>query len=289
VRRLAGGERLRDVAEALGLSTTTVRRWWQRYQVEGLAGLEHRSSRPRRSPTALPRHRRRQITRRRHQGWSALRIARDLGVPLPTIVTVQRRLGLARIPRPAPPPVVRYERARPGELVHLDIKKLGKIRGIGHRIHGQRHRRARGIGWESLHVAIDDHTRLAYAALFPDETAVSCAAFLRQAQRWVARHGIGIERILTDNGGGDRSHDVAALLAETAVGHRWTRPSRPQTHGKAERFIRTCLQEWAYVRPSRSSLARASALPDVLRYDNTARFHMGIHGQTPMQRLAQHR
>lgn len=289
VRRLVAGEQLRDVAEGLGLSTTAVRRWWRRYQAEGVAGLENRSSRPHRSPTALPRHRRRQIVRRRHAGWSALRIARDLGLPLPTVVTVQRRLGLARVPRPAPPPVVRYERARPGELVHLDIKKLGKIRGIGHRIHGQRQRRARGIGWEYLHVAIDDHTRLAYAALFPDETAASCAAFVRLAERWFARQGITIERILTDNGGGYRSHDFAALLAELGIGHRWTRPYRPQTNGKAERFIRTCLQEWAYVRPYRSSLARASALPDFLRYYNHDRFHMGINGMTPWQRLAAHR
>lgn len=161
------------MVEAMGLSTTPVWRWWPRDPAEERAGLDNRSSPPHRLPTAKPRNRRRQIPRRRHQGRSALLIARDLGLPLPTVVTVQRRLGLARIPRPAPPPVVRYERVRPGELVHLDIKKLTRIRGIGHRIQGHRHRRARGIGWEYLHVAIDDHTRLAYAALFPDETAVS--------------------------------------------------------------------------------------------------------------------
>lgn len=199
VRRLAAGERLVDVAEALGLSTTTVLRWWRRYQAEGPTGLENRSSRPHRSPTALPRYRRRQIARRRHQGWSSLRIPRDLGLPLPTVVHIQRRLGLAGVPRPAPPPVERYERARPGELVHLDIKKLGRIGRVGHRIHGDRTARVRGIGWEYLHVAVDDHSRLGYAALFPDETAASCAAFLRQAQRWFASHGITIERILTDN------------------------------------------------------------------------------------------
>ena len=288
VRRLEAGGRLGEVAEALDLSTTTVRRWWRRYQQEGVAGLTDRSSRPHHSPRALPRVRRRQITRRRQWGWSSLRIARDLHVPLPTVVHVQRRLGLARCPRPAPPPVRRYERALPGELVHLDIKKLGRFRRVGHRIHGDHGQRSRGSGVEFLHIAIDDRTRLAYAALFPDETAVSAAAFLALAHRWFAHRGVAMQALLTDNGSAYRGHRFGALCDRLGLRHHWTRPYRPQTNGKAERFIRTCLGEWAYARSYPTSVARASALPDFLRYYNQDRFHMGINGLTPMQRLATH-
>lgn len=289
VRRLEAGERLCDVAAAIDLSTTSVRRWWRRYRQDGVAGLTDRSSRPHRSPRALPRAQRRQITRRRHWGWSSLRIARDLQLPLPTVVHVQRRLGLARRPRPAAPPVRRYERAHPGELVHLDIKKLGRFRRVGHRIHGDHGRRSRGSGVEFLHIAIDDRTRLAYAALFPDETAASAAAFLALVHRWFATRGVVVRALLTDNGSAYRGHRFGALCRRLGLRHHWTRPYRPQTNGKAERFIRTCLGEWAYARAYATSVARASALPDFLRYYNQDRFHMGINGLTPMQRLATHR
>jgi len=289
VRRLEAGERLGAVAAAIDLSTTSVRRWWRRYQQDGRGGLTDRSSRPHRCPRALSRTRRRQISRRRQRGWSSLRIARDLQLPLPTVVQVQRRLGLARIPRPASPPIQRYERATPGELVHLDIKKLGRFRRVGHRIHGDHGRRSRGSGSEYLHIAIDDRTRLACAALFPDETAASATAFLALAHRWFAARGVRTQGLLTDNGSGYRGRLFAALCAQLGLRHQWTRPYRPQTNGKAERFIRTCLAEWAYQRSYPTSVARASALPDFLRYDSQHRFHMGINGLTPMQRLAQHR
>jgi len=285
VRRLEAGERGRDVAAALGLSTTTVWRWWRRYRQEGEAGLVDRSSRPRHSPRATPHYRRRQITKRRRAGWSSLRIARELQMPVATVVQVQRRLGLRRVPRPAPPPVARYERAEAGELVHLDIKKLGRIGRVGHRIHGDRQRRCREVGWEYLHVAVDDHSRATYSALFPDETGASCAAFLAQAHAWFARQGVTIQRILTDNGPGYRSQAMRQQVRALGIAHRWTRPYRPQTNGKAERFIRTSLQEWAYVRPYRHSTWRARALRDFQQYYNYERPHMGIHGQTPMQRL----
>jgi len=290
VRRLAAGEPVARVAGGVGLSTTSVRRWWRRYQAEGVAGLENRSSRPHRSPRRLPRARRRQIQRLRRQRWSSLRIAATLGVPLATVVQTQRRLGLARLRVLDPkPPVRRYERRVPGALVHLDIKKLGRIGQVGHRIHGNRARRMRGIGWEYLHVAIDDHSRVAYAAILPDETAASVTAFLDRAHRWFAARGIVIAALLTDNGSGYRSHRFAALCRALRLRHQWTRPYRPQTNGKAERFIRTCLTEWAYARPYRTSLRRLGALPDFMRYYNHHRFHMGINGQTPMQRLAQSR
>jgi transposase InsO family protein len=288
VRRLERGEALGAVARQLRLSARSVRRWWGRYQQEGPTGLVDRSSRPRRSPRRLPRWRRRQIARLRHQRWSSRRIAEHLGLPLPTVVHVQRQLGLARLaPLAPPPPVRRYERRGPGALVHLDIKKLGRIGRVGHRIHGNHQIRTRGIGWEYLHLAIDDATRLAYAALFPDETGTSTAAFLAQAHRWFAAHGVRWRALLTDNGSGYRSHRFQALRRRRRVRHRWTRPYTPRTNGKAERFIRPCLERWAYGAAYRSSRARAQALPEFLRYYNTERRHTALGLITPAQRLAE--
>jgi transposase InsO family protein len=287
VRRLEMGQSVARVARELDLSTTTVRRWWRRYQADGVGGLEDRSSRPHHSPRALPRYRRRQIVRLRHQRRSSLEIAEQLGLPLATVVHVQRRLGLARLAVLAPkPPVHRYERRRPGALIHLDIKKLGRIGRIGHRIHGNRRTRVRGIGWEYLHIAIDDATRLAYAALFPDETAVSTAAFLAQAAGWFARRGITWRALMTDNGSGYRSRRFQALRRQLRIRHVWTRPYRPQTNGKAERFIRTCLARWAYAAAYHSSRQRAEMLPEWLRYYNRERPHTALGFQTPAQRLA---
>lgn len=288
VQRLAAGEPLAQVAQGLDLSTTTVRRWWRRYQAEGAGGLGDRSSRPHRSPRALPRWRRRQIVRLRRGRWSSVQIAEALRLPLPTVVHVQRRLGLARLPELAPkPPVHRYERRVPGALIHLDIKKLGRIGCIGHRIHGDRRTRSRGIGWEYLHVAIDDATRLAYAAIFPDETGVSTAAFLALAAAWFARQGIRWRALMTDNGSGYRSHRFQRVRRQLRFRHVWTRPYRPQTNGKAERFIRTCLARWAYAAAYRSSLERAAALPEWLRYYNQERPHTALGFTTPAQRLAE--
>jgi transposase InsO family protein len=288
VRRLETGQSVARVARELDLSTTTVRRWWRRYQADGVAGLEDRSSRPHCSPRALPRYRRRQIVRLRHQRRSSLEIAEQLGLPLATVVHVQRRLGLARLVGLEPkPPVHRYERRVPGALIHLDIKKLGRIGRIGHRIHGNRRTRVRGIGWEYLHVASDDATRLAYAALFPDETAVSTAAFLAQAAAWFARQGITWRALMTDNGSGYRSHRFQALRRQLRLRQVWTRPYRPQTNGKAERFIRTCLARWAYVAAYRSSLQWAAALPEWLHHYNRERPHTALGFKTPAQRLAE--
>lgn len=290
VGRLARGESVAQLAAGYGLSTTTVRRWWRRYQAEGVAGLSNRSSRPHHSPRRLPRYRRRQIARLRRRRQSSLQIAATLGLPLPTVVQVQRQLGLARLSVLAPkPPVHRYERRVPGALIHLDIKKLGRIGRVGHRIHGDRRTRVRGIGWEYLHVAIDDATRLAYAALFPDETAVSTAAFLVAAHRWFAQHGITWRALMTDNGGGYRSHRFQATRRQLKIRHVWTRPYRPQTNGKAERFIRTCLARWAYAAAYHSSRQRARMLPDWLRYYNTERPHTALGFITPAQRLADRR
>jgi transposase InsO family protein len=270
------------------VSRQTVRKWVQRYAVDGDAGLRDRSSRPQHSPTRLRRTPRRQIERRRRQRHSSPRIARELGLPLSTVVREQRRLGLNRLRRLEPPrPAHRYAGRAAGDLLHLDIKKLGQIRGrVGHRIHGDRTTRVRGAGWEAVHVAIDDCTRLAYAEVLADETQGTTTGFLQRALRYFARRGIVVARVMTDNGSAYRSRTFAAALAAHHLRHLRTRPYTPRTNGKAERFIRTLLAEWAYAQAYRTSLARTAALPHYLGYYNAARPHMGIQGQTPRQKLA---
>ena len=217
-----------------------------------------------------------------------MRIAQHYGFPLSTVVAIQRRLGLNRLSRLEPPrPLVRYEHARPGALVHLDIKKLGRIGRVGHRIHGDRTTRARGIGWEYVHVAIDDCTRLAYAEVLPGEDGATTAAFLARALAWFARWGIRVRRLLTDNGFCYRSAAVQAVERAARITHRFTRPYRPQTNGKAERLIRTLLHEWAYAQAYRTSTFRTAALTRYLRFYNAERRHSAINFLTPAQRLAE--
>lgn len=270
-----------------GVCRQTVRKWLRRYECDGSSGLADRSSRPQRSPSRLRRVKRRQIERRRRARWSSPRIARDLKLPLGTVVREQRRLGLNRLSRLDPPrPANRYEWPVAGDLLHLDIKKLGKIGRVGHRIHGDWRIRTRGIGWEAVHVAIDDCTRLGYAEVLPDEQQATTAAFLQRALRYFERRGIRIARVMTDNGSAYRSRAFAAVIAQHELRHLRTRPYTPRTNGKAERFIRTLLSEWAYAQAYRTSLVRALALTRYLGYYNTARPHMGINGATPRQKLA---
>ena len=270
-----------------GVSRQTVRKWHDRYVAEGVEGLRDRTSRPRRSPRQLPRYQRRQIERRRRRRWSSLRIAQYYGHPISTVVTIQRRLGLNRLARLEPPrPVLRYEHRRPGALVHLDIKKLGKIGRIGHRIHGDRRTRVRRIGWEFVHVAIDDCTRLAYAEVLAHEDAPATAAFLTRALAWFAGWGIRVRALLTDNGKCYTSGLFATTVALHRLVHRRTRPYRPQTNGKAERFIRTLLHEWAYAQAFRHSQYRTAQLARYLRFYNTERRHSALLFATPAQRLA---
>jgi transposase InsO family protein len=275
------------LAETFGVSRQTVRKWCTRYASEGMAGLHDRSSRPHRCPRRLGRVRRRQVERRRRRRWSSLRIARDLQLPIATVVREQRRLGLNQLRRLDPPrPANRYEWPAAGDLLHLDIKKLVRIGRVGHRIHGDRRTKVRGIGWEFVHVAIDDATRLGYVEVLAAEDQRTTTAFLARAVRYFGRRGIPITRVLTDNGGAYRSQTFAAYLAAAHIQHRRTRPYTPRTNGKAERFIRTLLAEWAYAQAYRTSLARTLALHHYLGYYNTARPHMGIHGLTPRQKLA---
>ena len=213
-----------------------------------------------------------------------------MGEPPEDVVQVARelrRLGLGRLPVvDGPRRIVRYERDRPGELVHLDIKKLGRISLVGHRIHGDRRRRTHGRGWEFVHVAIDDHTRIAYVEVLPDETAPTAAAFLARAVAWYAALGITVERILTDNGSCYRALPFGEQALALGIGQRFTRPYRPQTNGKAERFIRTLINEWAYNRAYARSGWRTRALAHYLSFYNTERPHSALGNLTPAARLA---
>jgi transposase InsO family protein len=289
VHRIARGECATQVAREVRVSRRTVWKWVRRYRIDGEAGLADRSSRPHRSPTALRRTPRRQIERLRCKRRSSLYIAQHLRLPLSTVVRVQRQLGLNRLDRLEPPcPVVRYERAAPGELLHLDVKKLGRIRRWGHRVTGTRRwqHRTRGIGWEFLHVALDDHSRLTYAELLPDERGETAAAFLTRAAAWFRRHGVRrIERVMTDNGAAYLSRAFQQALGRLAARHLRTRPYTPRTNGKVERVIQTLLREWAYVRPYRTSLHRSVALQPYLVYYNTKRPHTALNFLSPASRL----
>ena len=288
VKRLEAGEPVRTVSAEMGVSRKTAYKWWKRYREEGAAGLEDRSSRPRRSPNRLPRHRRRQIERLRRKRWSTPRIAEATGIPLSTVGAECRRLGLGRLSDLEPPtPVLRYERDRPGELVHLDTKKLARIEAVGHRIHGDRRRTVEGAGWEFLHVCVDDATRVAYAEVLPNEKGATAAGFLRRAAAWFERQGVRMERVMTDNGGCYRSKVFGRAMAELRARHLLTRPYTPRTNGKAERFIRTAKEGWAYARPYGHSNERNAQLRPFLNFYNCVRPHWGIGRKTPQLRLVE--
>ena len=284
----SGAANLSALGRAYGVSRQTVAKWRDRWQTERPTLLPDRSSRPQRCPHRLARRRQRQIYRRRLRRWSSCRIASDLQLPIAAVVREQRRRGLARLPRLEPPhPVLRYEWPRAGDLLHLDVKKLGKIGRVGHRIHGDRARRVRGVGWEFVHVAIDDCTRVPYSEVLADEQGATTAAFLIRALDFYRARGIRVRRLLTDNGGNYRSGAFRAIVTRHRLTHRRTRPYTPRTNGKAERFIRTLLHEWAYAQAYRTSAFRTRALARYLYYFTMQRKHFGLRGLTPAQRLAQ--
>ncbi len=207
-------------------------------------------------------------------------------MPRSTVAAVLKRLGLERLTQLEPrPPVVRYERDRPGELLHLDIKKLGRFRRVGHRITGDRRRQHRRGGWEFAHVCIDDHSRLAYVEVVADERAETAVGFLGRALRWYRRQGIPVERIMTDNGGCYVSRVFGQACKHHEVRHLRTRPYRPETNGKAVRFIQTLLREWAYQRPYRTSNQRRKQLDPWLRYYNRQRHHSALGAKLPFERI----
>lgn len=287
VERVTGAAWSADqAASAAGVSRRTVFKWLRRYREEGREGLEDRSSRPHRHPSAIPQQWRELILELRHSRMTAAQIAQRLKMPRSTVARILRREGLGRIKYLDPPkPVVRYEKKLPGQLLHLDVKKLGRIRGVGHRITGDRRKRARGVGWEFVHVCIDDASRLAYVEILPAETADMCAGFLQRALAFYRSHGVRVRAVMTDNARAYLSHAFEAVCQRHRLRHLKTRPYRPRTNGKAERFIQTLLREWAYARPYTSSRKRAEQLPRWLRYYNHRRHHGGIKGQTPISRI----
>lgn len=287
VRRVLGGERVRDVVAGSPMSARSLWKWVARFRAEGEAGLLDRRSRPKRSPRALPRYRRRQVERLRRKRWSSLSISRELKLPLSTVVVTQRRLGLNRLSRlEAPRPVVRYERKRAGELIHIDTKKLGRIQRMGHRVTGRRRNNRGTVGWEHLHVAIDDHSRVSYCEVLPSANGPASAGFLERALHWFRSLGVESERVMTDNAWAYKSHRWNEAIASSALRHIKTRPYTPRTNGKAERFIQTCLREWAYARPYHSSDERTARLGEFLTFYNSERPHTALGFQPPASRLA---
>jgi transposase InsO family protein len=284
--RIRAGWTITTAADAAGISRQTGSKWWRRAKT---GEFVDRSSAPRRpavrhGPDIVARL----CARRRERRVGPHVLAWEACLAPSTAYDILRRHDLGRLDRLEPrPPVVRYERERPGELVHLDTKQLGRIRPGGglaaaHRTSG--YDKGGRPGWNRVHLAIDDHSRLAYAEELTDESPATTAGFLRRAWRFYAAHGITIERILTDNGGCYRSHDLALACDELGIGHRFTRPYRPQTNGKAERLVRTLLREWAYARPFSDTAERVVGLGRFIDFYNHRRPHWSLAGQPPISR-----
>lgn len=287
LERIESGWPVKRAALACGVSERTAHRWLARYR-SGDRVLADRSSAPHRIAHRTPAWLVARVGELRRQRQTGPAIARALGMARSTVGLVLRRLGLNQLALLEPrPPVIRYERERPGELIHIDIKTLGKIDGVGHRITGQHalHHRARGIGYEHLHVAIDDASRLAYVELLPSLGREDATGFLNRALAWYARLGARVERVMTDNGSAYRSKLFAEALRQAQARHIRTRPYTPRTNGKAERFIQTSLREWAYARPYASSADRTNAIAEWADTYNRYRPHAGIGGISPIQRL----
>jgi len=284
VTRVQQGWTQARIAAALGISVRTVAKWMARSRQA--AGLLDGSSRPHRQPRRLAAPLEAAVVALRRTRATAWQISTALRLPRSTVTRVLARTGLNRIALLEPAaPVQRYEWPHVGDLLHIDLKRLGRVVGIGHRIHGDRRRRARKVGWEYLHVAIDDATRLTYAEVLPADDAPACAAFLQRTLAWFRRRGIRMRRLLTDNAMVYRAGVFAAVCQRWSVRHRFTRPYRPQTNGKAERFIQTLLREWAYRVPYRSSARRSAALDPYLRFYNHRRPHASLGRRSPWTRF----
>jgi transposase InsO family protein len=273
-----------EAAAAAGISVRTTQKWLRRHRLGGRPALADASSRPHRTPHATPAAVITRIVELRRTGQCIWRIARALGRPASTVSAILRRLGIER-PRPPRPPVQRYEWPHAGDLLHVDIKPLARIAGVGHRIHGDRSVKYRGRGYEYAHVAIDDATRLAYVEVCTSQRGEDCAAFLARACTWFADLGVRIRRVMSDNGKGYLSNAFAAVLATWRLRHMRTRPYTPRTNGKAERFIQTLLREWAYVRAYPTSRRRTAALRPWVTFYNRRRPHASLSYATPWARL----
>ena len=287
ISRIESGWSVRRAAEAAGVSRRTAYRWLDRHRGGGERRLHDRSSAPRRCPRRVCAEEVARIERLRRERMTGPAIARMLGMARSTVGLILRRLGLGKLAAlEAKAPAIRYERAAPGELIHLDIKKLGRFEVAGHRATGDRRKgRTYRAGWDFLHVCVDDATRLAYTEILPSERKEDTTAFLERALAWLGRHGVSVQRVMTDNGSAYRSKLFAKALAQAQARHVRTRPYTPRTNGKAERFIQTSLREWAYAKPYAGSDERAAAIGPWTDAYNLTRPHAGIGGLTPWQRV----
>jgi transposase InsO family protein len=288
------GWSLARVAAAAGVSERTASKWLARFRLEGEQGLFDRSSAPRRSPSRTSEERVQVIAALRRLRMTGTEIAECLDMALTTVSGILTRIGMGKLGRLGFEPAVRYERSRPGELIHIDVKKLGRINGAGHRMTGDRasqnanrrqRRRGGPAGWEFVHVCVDDATRLAYVEVLDDEKATTAVGFLKRAFAFYRSHGITVQQLLTDNGSAYRSTVHAVACRALGIRHLRTRPHRPQTNGKAERFIRTMLGGWAYGAIYRNSAERTAALPGWLELYNWRRPHGALNHKPPGTRL----
>ena len=290
VRRvLEEGQTPKAVASAFGVCGKTVRKWLDRYQDEGPDGLYDRPSRPNRLYRPTPEAVCQRVVALRRERRTGAQIAAEAGVSPATVSRILKRHGLNRLKDLEPAePVRRYQRDKPGELIHIDIKKLGRFSRTGHRITGDRtgQSRTRGIGWEFVHVCIDDRSRIAFSQIMPDERKASAVAFLKAAVAYYQSLGITVERVMTDNGSCYISEDFAKACKKLGLRHIRTKPYTPKTNGKAERFIQTALREWAYAKAYPNSDLRAQELPAWLHRYNWHRPHASLKAKTPISQLA---
>ncbi len=288
--RLEAGQHQVDVAQAMGVSLTTLKKWVRRFRDEGVTGLQDRSSRPHHSPQQVSSAVAEQVLALRRQRRTGRFIARQVGISRASVSRLLQRAHLSRWRELEPrPPIRRYERQHPGELLHLDTKKLGRITRIGHRITGDRSGSFGKAGWEFVHVAIDDTSRVALARVAANEKGDTATAFLEAAVAHFAERGVRIQRVMTDNGPGYLSHAFRDACHRLQIRHVRTRPYTPRTNGKAERFIQTCLREWAYAEAYPTSEQRTKALAHWLHHYNWHRPHTALNSQPPISRLPLHR
>ncbi len=289
-RVLEQGLTLKLAAASFSVSEKTAAKWVHRYREFGRAGLGNRSSRPHRSPRSTPSPLLEKVLALRQLRYNGCRIAHALHLSRSTISRILCRNGMNRLQSlDPPPPIVRYEHARPGDLIHLDIKRLARIVKPGHRVHGDRTRKTRGAGYEYLHIAIDDHSRISFAAILPDQKHSSALVFFHMARAHFSRFGFSVRRILTDNGSCYRDWRFRKIVQAACLKHRFTRPYTPRTNGKAERFIQTALREWAYARTYQNSQERHQQLDPWLHDYNFHRQHASLNYNTPASRAGLNR
>lgn len=285
IQRLEAGQRVWEVAQAVGISQATVRKWWRRHQAG--EGLQDRRSRPKQSPRQTPAELRAHVEALRRQRRTGRWIAQQTGLSPATVSRVLRQAGISRWRELEPQlPAQRYEYSAPGELIHLDIKKLGRIGSPGHRVTGNRSHRHRGIGWDFVHVAIDDHSRVATATIAADECGPTAVAILHRVVADYQMRGVSVRRIMTDNGSPYVSRAFSEACRTLGLKHIRTRAYTPRTNGKAERFIQTALREWAYATCFETSAQRQDALEQWLHHYNWHRPHTAAGGLAPASRLA---